>query len=358
MINHDKLKANREGGRRQTAGWRPKEGPNKIRILPPHSRFLDNWDAMDYLAIKFEVHFFNIEGRKNAEVRRCLGDSRQRCPACAVSRHYKDSDDPGIKEMAKKVRSTSQYLFNMMDHGNLQAGIQPWIANYTSWDKIIEVAANPSWGNIVDPACGIDFTLTLTPGSRSKSGHNSYSAVPDPAPTNIMPVLDTLENWRETLDKLEDHVTAYGTYDEMVGFLEEMGFSIDGIIPKGTGAAPAAAPAVASAPAARAAAPVAASPVRAAPVVASPVSAAPVAAAPVAAPVRAASKAASVNAAPKASAESSVHYDPGPDYTPVLSDDERPAGVPRCYGDYEPKKHKCQQCPVLSDCQMRVLGIE
>lgn len=375
-IDHNKLKANREGNRKTGLGWKPKDGPSRVRILPPASRFLDNWDQMDYLALKFEVHYFNIEGRKVTEVSRCLSDLKQRCPACSISRAFKDSEDPGLKEMAKKVRSTSNYAFNMLDLNNLQAGIQKWAANFTCWDKIIEVGANPSWGNIVDPANGVDFTVTLTPGNRTKTGRNQYSAVPEPQRTNVMPILEAVEGWRVLLDGLDSVITEPKEASEIIGFLEEMGFPIAGlaqqfgVTPKALSAAPIATPVPSYTPApvqVPAAVPLAVSvPAAAAPVpIAVPSAPVPVAGAPIpiAVPVPTAGgeptrpKVAPVATLLSAVGASAVHYDPGPEYKPVVSDFERPAGTPRCFGDYEPKVHRCQPCPAMSDCQMKMLGI-
>jgi hypothetical protein len=93
-------------------------------------------------------------------------------------RTHKKSTDPGLVEMAKSIRAADQYLFNILDINNLQAGIQAWPANYTCWDKIMEIAANPAWGNVVDPANGVNFDVTMTPGNRSRTGHNQYSVMP------------------------------------------------------------------------------------------------------------------------------------------------------------------------------------
>lgn len=377
--NFDALKKRRAG--RGGSGWRPREGANRIRILPPRARYLTAWDQMEDLSISYKMHFFRIEG-KPTEVSRCLEQGKQRCPACDTWRAYRKSDDLGLKELAKQVAPTDQYLFNVLDINNLQAGIQTWGANYTCWDKIMEIAANPAWGNVVDPANGINFEITMTPGSRSRTGFNQYSVTPEPQRTTVMPVLDGIADWQVVLDALETHINEAKEADEVTALLQEMGFPPAGgtrAPSAGPRPAPVGAPAPVAAPAAApantggtggitipavGAAPVA---VPAAPV-AAPVPVAVPTAAPSPAPVSVAAveeprrvDVASVFAGPRATQAASAtaaHYDPGPEYQPKVADAARPDNAPRCFGDYAPTVHRCQPCPVIADCQMKMLGID
>ena len=357
---HERLQKRREGSSRGGIGWKPKDGANHVRILPPHSKYIGNFDAMEDLAISFQMHYFRLGDGRQTEVSRCLGDLKQKCPACEMSWKYKDADDPALKELAGQVRAATSYLFNMLDIDNLQAGIQVWGANYTCWDKIMEVAANPAWGYVVDPANGINFEITLTAGNRTRTGRNQYSAVPDPTRTTVMGILEAIPDWSGQLDKLEEQILPPKTTDEITALLDEMGFPVKaGGAPRAVGAAPVpvAVAAAAPQPVRAVAAPVPAAPAAPQPVAvpaAQPV-AVPVAQAvpaPVAQPVRAAAQAAPQSAAVPAAYD----YDPGPTYTPKMTDAERPAGAPRCFSDYDPTVHPCQACPVIVECQLAMLG--
>lgn len=376
-INHDKLRQQRE--RRGGAGWKPKEGVNRIRILPPNSRVIDDWNTLENLAISYKMHFFRRQGQPT-ETSRCLTEHepRKRCPACEAWRMYSKATDPALSELAKQVSPADNYLFNVLDLNGLQAGIQPWGANYTCWDKVMEIAANPMWGNVVDPACGINFEVTLTPGAKSRTGYNQYSVSPERESTTVMAILEQLPNWRATLDALEMQKTAFKTEDEIRSYLDEMGFPPAGggtpvalsqagrgapAATAGIGARPAVAPMAAPAPAIRpaqaAATPVAPAPVAApapavqrapAPAVVQPVAVQPpVAAAPVAV------QPAAVQADFGGAAVVGPHYDPGSEYVPVTPDDKMPPGAPRCFGDFDPRRHQCRLCPMQSDCQMALL---
>ena len=350
-LDHDRLKKTRAGSR-GGAGWKPKDGENKVRILPPRSAFIGAYEQMENLAIPYDVHFFHIEGRKPTEVSRCLRELKQACPACEAYWAHNKSEDPGLKQIAGKVRAGTQYLFNILDLNNLQAGIQRWASNWTCWDKVMEIAANPQWGNVVAPEDGINFAVNMTQASRAKSGYNTYSVVPEPQHTDVTDILAGVENWEATLDNLEGMIPEPKTVAEIRELLNQMGFP--GYDEDGGGseeqdtptpprpirpAAPVPAPKPVAGPKPVAPKPVAkvAAPVKIAPPKAS-------AAAP--APVK--------KAAPVATSE--PHYDPGPNFEEIVAESERPEGAPRCYGAYDAEVHDCQPCPVVADCQLHMLA--
>lgn len=399
-LNYDKLKSTLAGSR--GSGWKPKVGQNRVRVLPPGSAYLEAWDTMTDAAVHYRMHFFKIGGNV-VDVSRCLEDLKQRCPACDAWRAYRGSEDPGLKQMAGDVRAGDQYLFNILDVENLQAGLQPWAANYTCWSKVMEIVANPEWGNVLDPANGVDFNVKLTAGSQSRTGYNSYSVTPVPSRTNVVPTLDAIDpNWRRALDGLEANVGEAKDAAEIAALLERIGFptahgyaappvahrspnvppalgypygggagtGAPSYVPSPpTAAAPAYAPPPASlrpdplpseaapaswqvpapatvpAPSFPAPAPVGPpappAPPRPAPPVAGPPVGLP---APVAGP-------------PAGLPAPGVHYDPGPTYRPKVPDTDRPVGAPRCFGDYDPTVHRCQPCPVVAACQLRLLNV-
>lgn len=336
MLDHDKLKKRRAGSRAGT-GWRPKDGESRVRVLPPHSRYLNAWESMEDIAVTFKIHFFRVEGRPT-EVSLCLEQNKQRCPACEAWRTWRKSEDPGMAELAKQVAPADQYLMNILDLNNLSQGIQYWTSNYTCWDKILEIVADPQWGNVLDPADGVNFIVTKTPGDRSRSGYPQYSVRPEPERTDVMDILTQNENWTASLDALEDQVTAAKTAEEIQALLEEMNFPPP---PKrGGGVRPPATPAAGSgAPSPKPPAP-------------KPAAAAKV---PVPKPVKK-----ETTTPPETPGEGSgvvFDYDPGEDYEPVVPVEEHPEGAPRCWGDYDPDNRPCDECPVGTECQMKMLGV-
>jgi len=257
---HDKLKT-KLAGERSGFGWKPKDGDNRILILPPAAAFVDDLEGIEYLAFKYQAHYFEIEGKSPMEVSRCLQDVEQRCPACAANRSYSKSTDPGLAELGKRVRAASQYVFNILDLNDTAKGAQRWAANYTCWKEIMAIAANPAWGIVYDPRNAVPFVISLTPKGKSKTGWNTYTVQPEPQKLNAYDLLVANPAGLSVLDGLEDIQTEVKSAEAIQALLDEMGFP-----PPRTGAtsAPAAVPAAVAAPVPiRAAAPAAAAPIRA-----------------------------------------------------------------------------------------------
>ncbi len=326
-IDHSKLKKTRTRSGR--GGWSPREGENRIRVLPPRSRFLTEPEEMDNFAIPYKIHFFKSEGRAS-EVSRCLKDAGLgRCPACDAWWAYKKAEDPGLKEMAKAVSPSDQYLFNIIDLNNVQAGIQQWAANWTCWDKIMEIGANPEWGDVISITEGINFQITKTPGTKTRTGFNQYSVMPEPTRSEIKSTLETLGQWEDQLDLLEGQISDAKNEAEMQGLLLEIGFpETHSARTLATPAATPTAPAVPSPPASTVPAP------------GTPPAAATAPAPAAQAPIAPAAQTAAAPPIPQAGAPQ-----PGAKDLPV------------CFGNYDPSKYPCPTCPVQADCQTKYLGI-
>ncbi len=355
---HDKLKQ-KLAGARQARGWKPKDGDNKIYVLPPESQFVDNLDGVESLAFQYRAHYFRIEG-KQGEASRCLNDLGQKCPACAAHRAHSNSPDPGLKELARQVKAADTYMFNILDASDLAKGVQRWGANWTCWTGIMEIAANPQWGYVYDPRNCIIFNVNLTPGAKSRTGHNSYKVTPEPQHMSVLEVLQAREGGIAALDGLAEQAMEAKSPEEIQALLDEMGFPP----PVGRpGPTPGPTPTPAAIPRGSAPTPVTVAPTPVPVPVPVPVPQ-PMptpAAAPVARPIGFTPPA--VASAPAATAVAvAPHYDPGPQYTPKMADEVRPVYiegklVPRCFSDYKPTVHRCQPCPVLAPCQMKMLGI-
>jgi hypothetical protein len=310
-LNYAKLQQKRtsSGG----MGWKPKEGENRIRVLPPTTEYFDAPENLEDFAVSYKMHFFKIEGRPT-EVSRCLRETGGRCPACDAWRANRESADPGLQKKAKDVSPSDMYLFNILDINNLSQGIQVYQANWTCWDKIMEIGANPDWGDVISPIEGINFVINKTAGSKSRSGYPAYSVMPEPQRTSVVETLAGIEGWKDKLDELENNITPAKTPEEIRGFLAEMGF------PGFTAQNP---PPASSAPSPGVAPPAASSPPPPSPGTPPPTQVVVPEAPPQEAPPSATS----------------------------------PSDVPACFGDYKPQVHPCATCPVQSDCQMKYLGL-
>jgi len=349
-LAHEKLKQ-KLAGERAGYGWRPRDGENRVFVLPAASSVIADLDSGgDHLYYEFNGHYFST-GTGPAEVSLCLRDLGQQCPACVASRMYKDSADPGLAEMAKRIRAVSHYVFNIIDLNATEKGVQRWAANWTCKNGIVEIAADDQWGFVYDPRNGVPFKIVLTPKNKSRSGWNSYAVKPEPNRLDVMPILESLEGGIAALDGIEDARMEAKTADEIRTLLNEMGF------PQVGGSAPAYQTAPPRPPASGIAHPAATPP--------QPVAPQPVAPRPVAAPAAPAQPQQPTASAPQAVLPSTpnpgggVHYDPGPTYVnPRLAPGaDIPPGAPRCFSDYNPEVHQCTPCNFRTPCSMRFMGI-
>ena len=301
-LNYDKLRQTRthSGG---GVGWKPREGISRIRVLPPSSVYFDDPGALENLALVQKLHFFQRDGYPT-EVSRCLRDTGQPCPACAVWRAHKSSADPGFQQMAKDISPSDQYLFNIIDLDHPEAGIQVFTSNWTCWDKIMEIGVNPDWGDIIHPVEGTNFTIEK--GKNKKTGRPSYSVVPDREKTSITSILQGIENWKGVLDDLPSNYTETKTPAEISGFLAEKGFP--GYPEQSTAPAPSQPPTP--------------------PTLYQP--------------------------SPQPSIPGPGSPPPTPSPVPTPSEE---ASKPECFGDYNPEIHPCPSCSVQGGCQEKYLGI-
>lgn len=382
MLNHDKLKQART--RQDGPGWKPKDGDqNLIRVLPPSSAVLTNWDLMTNIAAPVKVHYFKRDDQPTVVVR-CPEEMKLPCPACALWRRFRKlDDDVAAKEQVKEISASTSYYMNILDCHDLQKGVQVWAANYTCWDKILEIAANPAYGNVLDPANGVNFYINKTPGTKTRTGRNAYSATPEPQRTEVLSLLNAnFPGWEAKLDEVLAAVPRWPEAGEIDTLLQECGMG-EYLAPSTAPTMPSAMRPVVSAPAPVSMAPSPVSMGAPAPVsprsvgdgapvpltpapVAQPLSPAPVSMAPAPmapapmAPAPAAPaptpEADPVPVATTSAPATGVHYDPGPAYVEVTPATKRPAGAPRCFGDYDPTRHACPTCAVVSECQMKFMG--
>ena len=220
-LNINKIQEQKERGAVGGA-WRPKEGHNDVRVLPPCSEYFD--EDIDYYCLDFNMHFMRQEGY-NMEVTRCLRDAADYCPVCDMAAQFKESDDPALMQTAKDISRTQRFLMNIFDCDDQEAGVQPYTAGWTIYNGILEYLANPKWGDILDPSDGHNMDINLTPAAKARSGWNTYAVSPDPERTDVTEMLP--EDWMEQLDRLPAAIPEYKKSSALVRILQRLGFPLE-----------------------------------------------------------------------------------------------------------------------------------
>lgn len=324
--------------RRMTSGWSPKEGANRIRVLPPNALYFT--EGLKDFALEFRSHFVKAEGA-DTQVFRCLRDKKEVCPFCAAVQKYRTSENPVLKKAAEDLRASERHLMNIINLNDLPAGIQSYECGPKVYDFILDYMANPAWGDLVSPTEGRNITLNQTPQGKSRSGFVEYSVQPDPDKTSVAPHL--APDFHEKLDALELAVSKYPESADIMRWLTLLGMA-DVVGPTLTPAAVVTTPATGTGVGTAAPPP----PIAQTPVVAQVTTPTPVAPATATAPTG--TDPISVFAATK---NLGVKADNG-------------KVVPGCYSEgpankavgFNPAKWPCEQgCPVRADCTLKSLGL-
>ena len=154
--------------------WKPKEGDNVIRILPP------TWDNPDHYGLTLGFHF-SIGPEHSAFI--CpFKFKRAPCPIC----EKKDKlERMGMEKESKSLRATLRTLVWLIDRNDEGKGPQLWGMPLSKVDsKILEMSKNKRTGELYpvdDPEEGYDIFLTKT-----GTGLNTeYTVQIDRSPTPV-----------------------------------------------------------------------------------------------------------------------------------------------------------------------------
>jgi hypothetical protein len=199
--------------------WKPKNGLNNIRVLPPTKRFFS--EDIAFFDLETRIHFVEIEGQLTKEVFRCPKDKGNSCPACAAFFALKDHDDPAYQAIAQNVNGSLRFYANILDLDEPESGVQVYAFGIKNHKDFFKYIANPKWGNIMSPTEGRSFELTLTPKSDTGTGWPEYAIAPDPTTSDISGLLP--DGWQDALDELENAVPDYIETAEINRILESAG---------------------------------------------------------------------------------------------------------------------------------------
>jgi hypothetical protein len=127
--------------------WRPSEGEQIIRIVPPPGSdpFRDYWfhynvgDAPGFLSPK-----------KN------FGEE---CPLDNFVRQlWKEGTDES-KRVAKKLSARQRFFAPVVVRGEESEGVKVWGFGKRAYETLLNLVLNPEYGDITDPESGIDLVL-------------------------------------------------------------------------------------------------------------------------------------------------------------------------------------------------------
>jgi hypothetical protein len=144
--------------------FKPTEGENLIRILPP------TWEAPEHYGYDIYVHY-NV-GPDNAAY---LCPEKMQGKKCPICDERLKAEAEGDKDYAKKLRPTKRVLFYLIDRDKEKEGIKVWASPWTV-DKEIMIQATDArtqeFFPVDDPEEGFDVKVT-----RNGSGERTEYSV-------------------------------------------------------------------------------------------------------------------------------------------------------------------------------------
>ena len=179
----EKMKGNGGGG--DFKFWSPKDGRNVIRILPPKP------GTEDFYA-EARVHY-NVGPNKRMVT--CGKTARSTCAVCEfVDELYKTKDKEDEK-LAKAMRATSRYYFNVVDRSLEEKDedfgeVNVFGSGATIFTDILSIIVDPDYGDITDAKEGYDLIITKS----GKGLNTEYKTNARPKQTAI-----GIEEWEEKM---------------------------------------------------------------------------------------------------------------------------------------------------------------
>lgn len=150
-VNLDKVRrklkeVKRRKAKRGIKWWKPEEGWNRIRILPPKKG--------DEFAKEYYVH----RNLRKYPVP-CPGDIGKKCLACELSQAGFKSRKPEDIEIAKRYSRYPQYLYSIVDMGGDKNKALVFRSGPQIYKHLLKYFANDDYGDMTDVNKGFDIKI-------------------------------------------------------------------------------------------------------------------------------------------------------------------------------------------------------
>src|SRR5699024_8521564 len=149
-----KLEKTESGGGGDITFWHPETGRNEVRVLPSKER-----DNNFYAEVGTR---WNVGPDKRKVI--VPVDWSQPCPVKEFTDRLKDSGDAEDEALAKKMRYSTRYFFNVIDtslsEGDEKYGkVQVYEAPKTVFKDILTLLTDPDYNNLLDEDKGYNLTI-------------------------------------------------------------------------------------------------------------------------------------------------------------------------------------------------------
>lgn len=134
--------------------WKPNDGDNRIRILPP------TWKGAEHFGIDLYVHYGIGADRQSY-----LDLDKMKGEADPITEARAEAQRDGDEEYAKQLRSTRRVLVYLIDRDHPKEGVQAWAMPQNLDRDIVMVTKDKGTGEVLpidDPENGYDVEFRKT----------------------------------------------------------------------------------------------------------------------------------------------------------------------------------------------------
>lgn len=154
----------------------PKEGQNRVRILPSWRKGKDQ----DFY-VELPTHRNIGPGNQWAT---CLQFWGEPCPICRAIERLSTSQAARDQNAASKMMPEERYLVNVGVPNSEEGQVKPWSISPTWFYEILGFFADPEYGDFTNPREGYDYIFTRE-GTGLKTRYTNKRFARNPSPVKI-----------------------------------------------------------------------------------------------------------------------------------------------------------------------------
>ena len=193
-------------GERTSAFWRPTEGRQVIRIVPLTDRPENPFSEM----------YFHYLGNKTHLSPLTYGN---RDP---IAEFADDLRGDGSRESYQQARAFMPKLRTYVPvvvRGEEDQGVRFWSFGKTVYKQLLEIIADPDYGDITNIATGRDITVTYVPQDKSDTNFAKTSVMPKPNQSSLADDAALSSQWTTNQPNLKS-LHKEPTFEELSAFLK------------------------------------------------------------------------------------------------------------------------------------------
>ena len=209
-IDLEKMKAKRDAlenrGDGKSAFWRPEDGEQTIRILPPSD------------GDPFKEYWFHYNLGKNPGFLSPKKNFVESDPLDDFVRQlYKDGSEESVK-MAKNLSARQRFFSPVIVRGEEDKGPRLWGFGKMAYKELLNLVLNPDYGDITDVAEGTDLVINY--GKPPGAQFPQTAITPRRRPSALSESEDQVRNWLDAIPDF-DEVFERKTPEQVQGMLDE-----------------------------------------------------------------------------------------------------------------------------------------